>query len=466
MSRIKTGLLIVGWLICLSGCGVPLHHNVPCADQAEQWKWPIAEQPDACEELESWWDLFDDPLLDHLICSAFLHNQTLEETFHKVCEARALAAAECSRLYPTAVLQPSMYKKDYLPQNPIPIGPIDFRFLSVQYNLPVTVNYEVDLWNKVSHSCYAGWARADAAEDELASAHLVLSTDVASTYFFLRALDTEEELLKDTLALRKDSFELTQHRFEGGLTTKVDVSRAQALLAQTEADLEEVVRQRAVQENILALLCGLPASDFCVAHDPLVGLPPQVAADLPSDMLCRRPDIAQAERRLKAIYHEMGVSYANLFPSLNLTGQVGFSSPLLSNWLSWHARLWALAIDVSQTVFDAGRNCALYEVTRYRYQQALARYRQAVLASFQEVENALANSYQNQRRLEAIQAEVMAAGDASDLIEQRYEDGLINYLEVIDAQRTLLDAQRQEVRLLGARYSDVVQLIKALGGGW
>jgi multidrug efflux system outer membrane protein len=359
-----------------------------------------------------------------------------------------------------------MYKEDSLAQNPIPLGPLDFRFLAIQYNLPLIVNWEIDLWNKVSHGCHAGIARAEAAVEQLASAHLILSTDVASTYFILRALDTEQQLLIDTLALRQNSYELTQTRFESGLVTRLDVSRAEALLAQTEADFEEITRQRAVQENILALLCGEAASDFCVAQDPLCTEPPVVAADLPSDMLCRRPDIAQAERVLQAFYHEMGVGYASLFPSLSLTGQVGCSSPALENWLSWHARLWALAIDTTQTLFDSGRNCALYEASKQRYQQALARYRQAVLASFQEVENALASGHQHNRALKATQRQVAAAADAADLTQQRYEDGLITYLDVLDTQRTLLDAQRQEVRLLGARYTDVVQLIKALGGGW
>ena len=183
-------------------------------------------------------------------------------------------------------------------------------------------------------------------------------------------------------------------------------------------------------------------------------------------MLCRRPDIAAAEDEMAAFYNDMGVAYASLFPSLSLTGRLGFQSPELFNWFSWQGRLWSLAVNASQTLFDAGYNIANLAAARARYRESIANYRELVLTAFQEVENALANARQHTLSLEALEKQVNAAQITVDLTQQRHIDGLVTILDVVEAEKTLLDAQSQAVQARGQRFVDTVQLIKALGGCW
>lgn len=453
-------------LFLLSSCGLPLNQPPPYMPVSEGWKWPVVEPEGDIEELANWWEIFDDPVLDALIARALEYNQTLEQAYHRMREARALACVSCSYLWPTLTLDPLFSNSDQVVQNPAGVGPSQLRFQMTQYELPLSVSYDFDLWQKYTHECLAGKARANAELEHLEGTKLLLTTDVAQTYYKLRELDTELRLLKDTIAIRLDSLRLNQSRYDNGIVNRLDVSRAELLLAETEGDFEDIVRHRALHENALAVLCGSLPEDFIMCLSPLEEEAPVVIADLPSDVMCRRPDIAEAERHMEALYSEMGVAYASLFPSLRLTGQIGYSSPELNNLFKWASNMWAIALYGSQTVFDAGRNCANLEAAKARYCQGIASYRQTILTAFQEVENALANSVQNERLLKTLVRQVEAAQDIATLTDQRYKDGIITSLDVFDAQRVLLDTQRQEVRVRGQRFLDAVLLIKALGGGW
>lgn len=453
--------------LLLTSCGLPTKHHAPNFPLPECWKWPTSacEGETICEEQpEEWWFYFDDPLLHELIGLSLEHNQTLEQAYHRMREARAMACSSCSYLWPTLTLDPSITKQESVVQNPLMFGPNQMRFQASQYELPLTVSYDVDLWQKYTHQCLAGNARAGASLERLAGTQLLLTTDVAQTYYKLRELDTERQLLEATIVLRKQSVELTRSRFTNGIITRLDVSRAELLQAETEADLADIVRQRAIQENALAVLCGSLPSNFTIWMSPLFDPAPPIPADLPSDVLQRRPDIAEAERNLAALYSDIGVSYASLFPSLHITGQIGYSSPELNNLLKWQSNMWALAMNASQTIFDAGRNCANLRAAHARYCQGIANYRQTIMTAFQEVENALASIHQNAIGLAALERQVLAAKDVYTLTHQRYKDGIIISLDVVDAERVLLDTQRQEVRSRGQQFLDAVQLVKALGG--
>lgn len=216
----------------------------------------------------------------------------------------------------------------------------------------------------------------------------------------------------------------------------------------------------------LAVLCGIPASELTIEKDALTSLPPEIPAGIPSTILCQRPDIAQAERTMASLHAQIGVAYASLFPSLSLTGSLGLLSPEWGSLFTWKARLWSMGANVVQTVFDAGRNEANIEVAIAKYQEGLSNYQQQVLVAFKEVEDALASLHELARQASALNDAVIAGQQTTDLTLERYLKGLTNYLEVVDAERALLEAQQIAAQVRGDRYISTVLLIKALGGAW
>lgn len=455
--------------VIVKGCGMPLNYEPPPVPWAETWKTAhtCAKACDAFEEIEPWWEVFDDPMLNVLEERALDGSQTLEEAFQRMRQARATSAANYPGT-PLVRLMPSYNNQDYLAQNPIPTSliPKSFRFQQVTQSFPLVINYEVDIWDKYNHTYFGYASRACASQYDWYATWLLLTTDVAQAYFLLRTFDTEQQLLEHSLQLLQQNYDTQLSRYKEGITTLLDVSASETLLAQTQADLEDVRRQRTLQENLLALLCGDPAPDFCLDLMPLDSNPPCISADLPSEVLLRRPDIGQAEQTMAAFYHDVGVSYASLFPSLSLTGQLGYQSPELSNWFSWQGRLWSLGVQASQTIFDNGRNQCNLAAAKAAYCAEVAAYRQQVLTAFQEVENALSNIQQRDRALEALDRFVAATETTANLTEHRYMDGINNILDVVTARRTQLDAERAAVQIRGQRFVDAVQLVKALGGAW
>ncbi len=239
----------------------------------------------------------------------------------------------------------------------------------------------------------------------------------------------------------------------------MEVSRA-------EADLMDVRRLRGLQENAMASLVGIPAPIFSFDFHPLESLPPNVPEGLPSDLLFRRPDIAEAERRLAAAYAEIGVAYASFFPSVNLNASLGLQSPVAGSLLTWKARLWEVGLGVMQSVFDAGRNCANLAYMESRFRETLSTYQERVLTAFQDVEDSIVNIRQRAYQDRALEEASNAARITFDLSQVRYERGLVTYLDVVDAERTLLETEQNGIIILGERYIAAIRLIKSLGGGW
>lgn len=230
--------------------------------------------------------------------------------------------------------------------------------------------------------------------------------------------------------------------------------------------LIDAERQRTLLENMLATLIGMPASQFCIVNNPLLQIPPQIPAGVPTDILLRRPDLAKAERAAASEHALIGAAYASFFPSLSLSGTLGFLSPDLKNFMKWRSRFWQMAANSNETVFDGGKNCGNLEAAWARFKQASADYQQQVLTAFQEVEDALNNLEFQAKQYNNLQTAVNAARTTSRLSHQRYKQGLINYLEVVDSDRSQLDAELNLLNILGLRYNSTVQLIKALGGSW
>ena len=296
---------------------------------------------------------------------------------------------------------------------------------------------------------------------------LSVAANVAIGYYDLRALDAEIKVIEDTIKFRKDALFIANERLQAGLAGELDVQRERAELAGNEADRAGVERTRAEMENALATLIGQPASSFRFPHHALVAAnPPRLPAGLPSRLLERRPDVAVAERGLAAANARIGVAVAAFFPRINLMGAGGFESATVGQLFNWSSTIWQIGPSVQLPIFEGGRNVANLRIARAEYDEGVARYRQQVLIAFQDVENALADLRTLALQAAAQDRAVDAARRTLDLSNQQFKQGAVTFLDVVDAERTVLTNERQSAMLLGQRMQATVLLIRALGGGW
>lgn len=471
--------LIFLLIFLLSGCRLGPTYKPPCTPVPEEWKQPSppCETPPT---IGFWWEVFADETLSKLEVESIQNSPTLFVALERVVEARALAGVAKSDLYPQLTINPAYSDigqlfKIFLPNvaatdpalvSPFATIPRIFRIHQFQYFLPLNLNYELDLWGKLRGRYDSAYLNAEAQVEAWQVALLTLTTDLATSYFQLRALDTQIDVLNATLEARNKNLALTQARFDKGLANAIDVSNATLEFSNVEAELYDTIRLRRLQENMIAMFVGMPASLFCLEHNPLTEPPPCIPASLPANILLQRPDIAQAERTMAAEHAMIGVAYASFFPSINLTGTLGFSSPDLREFLKWKSRYWAIGSNGAQTVFDGGRNCDNVQVAWARFEQANGNYQQQVLIAFQEVEDALNNIEQQTKQATALQRSVAAASQTNTLSLNRYKKGLVSYFDVVNSEKSELDAKRNLTSVLGVQYVSTIQLIKALGGSW
>jgi multidrug efflux system outer membrane protein len=411
----------------------------------------------------SWWEIFGDADLNALQQKALESNQDLKAAFASVNQARAAARIARSEFFPNLDLNPGFRRERFSPNQEPDFGSITAN----TFRAPLDLSYEIDLWGRVRRG-FEG-ARADAAA-MLAAFHnllLTLQADVAQNYFNLRALDLEIATLERSVQLRNEQINIVNARLDSGLGTPLDVARARTELATTEAELASVNRRRVELENALAILTGQQPSTFRIAARPdWQAQPPLIPAGLPSELLERRPDIAEAERQLAAENARIGVAKAAFFPSLRLTGSGGFLSADVESLFNWESRVWSIGPSLSLPIFAGGRNRANLQRARDRFEEYVARYRQRILVAFADVENSLAAIHHLNVQAAAQQRAFSSATEARNLANESFSAGLIDYLDVIDSDRAALQTQRGTVQLTGQQLVATVQLIKALGGSW
>ena len=457
----------VAILVVFSACTVGPNYKRPEVANItpKDWHWKIAEPRDTVPKGE-WWMIFNDPVLNELESSALLDNQNLQAAVARVDEARAAARISRSRFFPELSLEP-LFKRERTSANlPTPV-PIQLPSVHLNtFSIPLDLSYEVDLWGRVRRSFQAAQAQAEASVSDYQNVLLTLTGDVAVNYFLIRSLDSEVATLRQTVELRSESVRILNDRFESGSISEIDLDRAKTELTLAGTDLSDTTRQRAETLNALALLCGKPASSFEIAERPVTISPPLVPAGLPSSLLERRPDIARAEKNLAAKNAQIGVAVAGYFPVLRLTGQGGYLSTQADKLFSDDSRVWSIGPNVTMPLFNGGRTAADVKQAEAAYQEALAEYRQTVLIAFREVEDSLAQVVlRNEQAVAQVKA-VASARRVAKLVNARYEAGAISQLEVVDAEREMLQQERREAELTGQRFASSVRLIKALGGGW
>jgi multidrug efflux system outer membrane protein len=438
----------------------------PAAYKSSLGEWKESEPLDHLPK-GAWWEVFGDPALNELETRALESNQDIKAAFAVVNQARAVARVARSEFFPTVNLSPSFQRERFSPnQEP------DFGGITVStYRVPLDLSYEVDLWGRVRRSLESARAEADASLAAFHNLLLTLQADLAQNYFALRALDAEISVLRRAVELRQEQLQIVRDRFDAGLGIELDVARAETELATAEAELANLNLRRAEFENALAILVGEAPPSFRIAplENPVFEAQfraPPIPPGLPSTLLERRPDIAEAERQLAADNARIGVAKAGFFPVVRLTGAGGFVSADVESLFNWDARAWSLGPSISLPLFTGGRNRANLRRAEAEFEEAVARYRQRILIAFGEVENSLAGMRLLAEQAEAQERALVNARRARELALESFDAGITDYLGVIDADRAALQNQRAVVQLASQRQIMAVQLIKALGGGW
>ncbi|WP_206956385.1 efflux transporter outer membrane subunit [Trinickia acidisoli] len=436
------------------------------AQEAGTWK---NAQPSEALERGQWWTIFDDATLNKLEDEALSANQDLKAAAARVREARAgLNAARSA----------------WLPELDAGFGPTRERVSPASQMLPenaylppmtlwraqATASYEAPLFGRVSDNVAAVRADSQQSEALFRSVQLALQADVASNYFSLRELDTEQDLYRRTVTSREEGLKLVKHRYDAGEVSELDLQQATNSLATARAEAAGVERQRASAEHALAVLLGKPPAEFSFPQQPLVPVLARVPVGLPSALLERRPDISAAERAMAAANARVGLAKSAFFPQLDITGAFGYESAGLSQLFEWSSRTFLLGpfagTALTLPIFDAGRRKAELAQARAQYDEQVANYRSKVLTAFREVEDSLSDLRLLDDQIRAQNDAVNAAARAEHLSEAQYREGEINYLDVLDSERTVLQAQRQASQLAGSQAVATVSLIRALGGGW
>ncbi|HEU5395701.1 MAG TPA: efflux transporter outer membrane subunit, partial [Verrucomicrobiae bacterium] len=412
-----------------------------------------------------WWTVFGDTNLDALENQAAAANEEMKAAVARVDQSRATARVARSDLLPQANLNPSYTRQRYSPNTEPSFGSPTANTFST----PIDLSYEVDLWGRVRRGFESARADAAASLADYYNVLLTLQSDVAQNYFALRALDAEIATVNGTVDLRREQVRLVRSRYNGGVGNQLEVAQAETELATTEADAAALARRRDELENGIAILVGQNPSTFHLPAQnqaPWSPQPPEIPAGLPGDVLERRPDVAEAEREIASANAKIGVAKAAFFPVVTLTGSGGYVSADVDTLFNWDSRTWSFGPSLSLPIFAGGRNRANYKRSQAAYAEAVDRYRQQVLVAFGNVEDSLSDIRHLADQAAAQQRAVANARIAAGLAQERYRSGIVSYIEVVDANRDVLAAERANAELTGQRLIASIQLIKALGGGW
>lgn len=451
--------------LLLSACTMGPEYQKPEVLVPIQFKhdapWKEATPSDAVSK-GNWWEVYNDAVLNKLEEQAAAANQSLQAAYARLSQVQSNLGIRRADQLPRLDLNASASRQRVAQD----LSGTGRSYYGSQFNLPLVLSYEVDLWGRVRRSVEAAEADVESAVADYQNLLLTLQAELARSYFALQEVDTEIELLEQTIELRRSTRDLVKSKFDNGQVGQLDFSRAEAELASTEAEAIGLQKQRGELENAIAVLIGVPAANFSLVTAPLTQGPPTVAVGLPSALLERRPDVAAAERQMAAASARIGVAKTAFFPSIKLTGSAGYGSQQVDSLFDWDNRTWGLGPAISLPLFDYGRNNANLDRVRAAYDEVVANYRQRVLVAFQDVEDGLNGLQVLERQGRSLQQAALAARQAWNISEKRYRAGLVSYLEVVDSQRSFLLVERTLVQLRGQQMSHSVALIKALGGGW
>jgi NodT family efflux transporter outer membrane factor (OMF) lipoprotein len=464
------GAIATAAALALSGCKVGPNYKVPAvpappafSDNGHNGDWASAKPADGVDR-GAWWAIYQDPQLNDLEQRCATANQSIAAALHAYEQAHDLVRENHSSLYPTVSIGASATRDRVSANKPLraPNQANDYW----DFLIPLNISWEPDLWGGIRRQIESSAANAQASAADLANTRLSLQGLLAVSFFQLRGLDLQAQLLRSTIDSYAQALQLTQTRMKGGLSTESDVSQAEAQLEGARAELIDLGVQRAQYEHAIAVLVGEPATGFHIPEQPLAGNPPSVPTGVPSELLERRPDIAGAERRVAAANALIGVAKSAYYPNITLGTGVGVESGVLGSLFNSDSTNWNVGPSAGEIVYDAGRRKAQVDYSLAQRDEATAIYREQVLSAFRDVEDQLSTLRVLEEEATVQQRAVDAAKRSTDLSLLRYRRGLTQYLEVLTNQAIQLSDERTAAALVARRIVASAQLQMALGGGW
>ncbi|HEU4414097.1 MAG TPA: efflux transporter outer membrane subunit [Candidatus Angelobacter sp.] len=469
-SRFLWPAFVSAALGILAGCAVGPNYHRPDVPTPPTWKeqapWRPANPKDSIPKGD-WWTTFADPELNQYETQALKANQTIEVARYQLQQARASARISQSGWFPQLTGGASAQRAQTSAGKPTTTGiPLAGTSTQSDFLLPFNLTWEADVFGGIRRGVESANASYQASAAGLENVRLVITSELAVDFFTLRELDAEIAVVDDSVKYQTKSLTLVQNRHDGGIASGLDVAQQETLLNSTRTQATLLRLQRAQFEHAIASLVGVPASNFSVPVKPLGTAPPVVPFGVPSDVLERRPDVAQAERLMASQNAQIGVAKSAFYPGISLSAGGGFESADIGKIISASTGFWALGANVAETLLSGGRRRAQVDFAKSGYGASVATYRQTVLTAFQEVEDSLSGLNVLSQAAETQQQAVDAAQRALNIANDRYTGGLVTYLDVVNAEQTLLDTQRLATQILGQRLTTSVSLVKALGGGF
>ncbi|MES2125766.1 MAG: efflux transporter outer membrane subunit [Pseudomonadota bacterium] len=463
-----TKSLILATLVAsLAGCAT-VGPNFKEPQPVQTAAYRHATSQDRARLPAQWWTVFGDSTLNDLEQRAVRDNPGVKASAQRLLQAQAQLGVLRAAQSPTVTVSTSVSNSRTSQETSQALMLGGRTIEGNNYALGASLSYELDLWGRVRRVVESADAQALAAQDDRDGVILLLSAQVAQTYWQLRGLDAELAILNGALGTRRESEQLVEARFNGGLSNELDLSRARIERANAEADLHDIQRQRNTLEHGLATLVGVSPSEPLLASVKAdLPQPPSIPVGLPASLLAQRPDLAASVANLRASNAQIGVAEGAFYPSLTLTGNFGYASEALRNVSDARSRQFSIGpLGLSLPIFDGGRNKANLAQAKARYEEAVANHEGKLLNALREVEDALSDV--QQRALQGqVQAQSQQASARAYLVAQaRYERGVSNYLDVTDAQRSSLAAERAAVQIGTQRLLATVAVARALGAGW
>ncbi|HWR67594.1 MAG TPA: efflux transporter outer membrane subunit [Desulfomonilia bacterium] len=452
--------------IALAGCAIGPDYQRPAQEMPMSWRF---EEQTAAKDAANmaWWEQFNDPVLKELIQIALQENKDVKIAAARVEQFMGLYGTTRSALFPqvgAGGVASRQQISEVTKPSPLQGSGVDPAFST--YDAFLSAGWEIDLWGKLRRADEAARANLLGSEEARRAVVLTLVTSVASSYVILRDLDRQFEIAKQTAMTREDSYKLFKLRFEGGVVSELELTQVKSQYEEALASIPYYEKLIAQQENALSVLLGRNPGPIPRGKpiDDLVQL--SVPAGLPSDLLANRPDLRQAEEDLIAANANIGVAKALYFPSISLTGALGSASSDLSDLFTGPAGTWSYGANIAAPIFTAGGIAGQVKAAEAVQQQTLLRYQQAIQNAFREVEDALVDQKRSREQLEAQNNQVATLRQYAHIARLRFDEGYTSYLEVLDAERSLFNAQLSYAQTQGTISLSLVNVYKAFGGGW
>jgi len=454
--------------LALASCSMTPPYERPSSELPGKWIETL--QQESMTPGERWWTLYRDPVLDRLVEEALAMNRDLAVAAARVEEARALLRITDAERSPTIDATVGVDRTRSSERSSLPLPP-GTPLRRDTYDARINVAYELDLWGRLRGASDAARAQLLATHAARETVRITLATQVVQSYFSLVAFDEQIEVTRRTLELRGQNLDLQRHRYKAGLITDFNLRQLEAEVAAARAQLPQLEQRRTSVDVALGVLLGrspraIVEETLRVARENDALAQAVVPEGLPSDLLLRRPDIVQAEQLLIAANAQIGVARAALFPRIALTGYLGSESTTLGDLFTAPARIWQLAFALAQPIFQGGRLRAEVEAVNARERQALAQYQKTLQTAFGEVREALVAQSRTRDTFAAEDERVAALRETLRLARIRFDNGLSSQLEVIDAERNLLQAELNRADALRAQRAAVADVVRTLGGGW